>query len=164
MSRYHTPIQPLNNILDYINKNYFYRIDGTVISKITLNVLGCDDGQGYLHTTVCGKSLRLHHIVWFLNKGEWPKHQLDHRDLDSYNNRIDNLREVNNSIQARNKRKTNKTGLIGAYKVKDGYQSQIWKNNKRYICGYYPTKQEAHEAYKKKYLELWGVEYADAKQ
>lgn len=159
VSRPHIPIPPSQRILDYIKENYFYRLDGSIINKYTLNVLGCDDGRGYLHTTVSGKCLRLHHVAWFLCKGEWPKFQLDHEDLNPMNNKISNLREANDSLQNRNKRKTNKTGVIGAYKVKNGYQAQIWKDKQRYICGFFKTKEEAHEAYKMKYEELWGEKY-----
>ena len=52
--------------------------------------------RGYRRVGVLGKMVQLHHIVWYLHTGEWPKQQLDHIDGDRVNNHPDNLRLSSN--------------------------------------------------------------------
>lgn len=71
--------------------------------------------KGY-RTIYAGKrSILCHHLVWLWHYGEWPTYQIDHIDRDKSNNRISNLREVNNKTNSRNakKMKNNTSGFTG---------------------------------------------------
>jgi hypothetical protein len=48
-------------------------------------------------------------ICWYLHYKEWPDVEIDHEDLNGYNNKIDNLRKSGFSKNSRNayKRNTN---------------------------------------------------------
>lgn len=51
---------------------------------------------GYLTISFDGRNLLAHRVAWFYMTGEWPTHQIDHKDRDRKNNRFDNLREATN--------------------------------------------------------------------
>jgi len=42
--------------------------------------------------------IKNHHLIWFLNTGEWPSNEIDHINRDKLDNRIENL-ELWNTMQ-----------------------------------------------------------------
>jgi hypothetical protein len=54
-------------------------------------------------------------LAWFYVKGEWPKLEIDHKNLDKADDRWENLREATHGENQRNKRlqKNSSTGYIG---------------------------------------------------
>lgn len=58
--------------------------------------------------------MKLHRMAWFYVHGEWPKGQIDHINHDRKDNRIANLRVVDNTENHRNRplQSSNKTGLL----------------------------------------------------
>lgn len=158
----HAPKKPQLWVAKYIVKNYMYR-DGFIINKHTKLKIGSNAGskRGHLRVGIYGKSLYIHHIVWFLNKRYWPKQMLDHVNRDPIDNRIENLREVTAAQNSANTVNLNKTSYRGVYKVSaNTFQAQIWFRRKRYCLGSYSDPQKAYEAFKAKYRELHGVENA----
>jgi len=59
-----------------------------------------------------------HRLAWLYVYGQWPKDQIDHINGDGEDNRICNLREVNNLVNSKNshRRRDNKTGHTGIYR------------------------------------------------
>lgn len=103
---------------------------------------------------------RRSHIVWALHRGEYPSDQIDHRDHDSLNDRIENLRVATQSQNMANTRrlKSNKTGYKGVHfkKDKNKYVARISDQGRTKFLGYFSTPQEAHAAYVKAARELFG--------
>ena len=89
-----------------------------------------------------------HRLIWALASGRWPEAdiEIDHRDGDGLNNRLDNLRLATGSQQGQNKLLS---PLCGAHKYKrtGRYSSGIQVDGKRLYLGYFPTAAEAHAAY-----------------
>lgn len=79
-------------------------------------------------------SFAVHRIVWALHHPVNNDKLIDHIDGNSWNNRIENLREVTHAINSRNmkKNKTNKSGVTGVCfkKNKDGntYWIATWRD------------------------------------
>lgn len=102
---------------------------------------------------------RIHRLVanaFIPNPENYP--WIDHIDGNPLNNNVNNLRWCTPLMNAKN-RKANKhttTGLKGVSFKKDKYCARITSNKITYHIGYYKTKEEAHEAYKKKAIELFG--------
>ena len=71
------------------------------IKRILWRPAGHKDRHGYIRIMVDYKMYLAHRVIWLLNYGEWPKDQLDHIDRDTSNNRLNNLRDVSNSINQR---------------------------------------------------------------
>ena len=47
--------------------------------------------QGYRTMYVQGKTVKCHHVAWFLHYGEWPSDWILHKDGNQLNNKITNL-------------------------------------------------------------------------
>lgn len=115
---------------------------------------------GYLVTCVRGKNYRAHRIAWFLFYGEWPNNIIDHANGIPTDNKIENLRISNFSLNASNRKldSSNKSGKTGVYLEKKSgkWVAVISENGKRTRLGYYPDKEAAYAAYKEKSLQLYG--------
>lgn len=119
----------------------------------------------YLEIRINGQLYLGHRLAWLYMTGEWPKKNIDHRDLDGSNDRWRNLRECNQSQNMANgsRPKHNTSGLKGAGWCKSAkrWRAQIKKNKKNMFIGYFDTVEEAHAAYMRKARELFG-EFARA--
>ena len=65
----------------------------------------------YKHGSIFGYKYTAHRVIWAMHYGEWPD-QVDHINHDKADNRIENLRTVTHSENARN-RKLNKNNTSG---------------------------------------------------
>jgi hypothetical protein len=113
--------------------------------------------SGYVFIGVPGFGrLRLgaHRLAWIYVHGLMVGGgEVDHIDTNPSNNAIENLRLATSTEQKRNKKvqSNNRCGLKGAYyhachKGKK-WRSQIKVGDRLIFLGYFPTAQEAHEAY-----------------
>ena len=77
--------------------------------------LTCTAATGYYVGKFLGVHLKAHRVVWFLCTKSWPSLEIDHINGDRSNNCIENLREVNPSLNSKNrtKRSDNKSGVTG---------------------------------------------------
>jgi hypothetical protein len=112
-------------------------------------VAGCIT-DGYVKIQLHGGKYLAHRLAWFYMTGEWPKHEVDHRDGVGSNNRWDNLRHVTRSENMQNQRRArrdNATGLLGAHHQGNKFQSSINIDGLPKYLGYFDTAEEAHNAY-----------------
>ncbi len=94
---------------------------GDFIWKVNKARAKAGDIAGYSRTDkyklikIDGQSYLVHRLVWLYVYGEWPMFQIDHIDRDPANNKIDNLRDVTQSVNQRNigLRRNNKSGYTG---------------------------------------------------
>jgi len=83
-------------------------------------------------------------VVYAWCTGAWPVNQIDHINRDWSDNRIQNLRDVDNRTNIQNRKDFN-----GCYRRKCGTWTgfiQIAPGNKKYL-GTFNTKEEAQAAY-----------------
>ena len=114
---------------------------GSVAGRINL--------KGYRIIGISGKDYRAHRLAYLYMTGNWPKQQIDHKNGNRSDNRIDNLRDVS-CRDNQNNCHTHRSGrLVGAtwHKSNKKWQAQIVINGKHIGLGYFHTEQEAHEAY-----------------
>jgi hypothetical protein len=100
--------------------------------------------EGYRRIKINRKGYLEHHIVWCFFRGEWPqeKAEIDHINRDPADNRIENLRLVN--------QKTNSQNRIGKgySKMSNGkYQARIIVDKHFVNLGVYETPEEAGQKY-----------------
>ena len=91
------------------------------------------------------KDYYTHRIAWLIYYGEWPKNQIDHINQDPTDNRIENLRDVTQAENQKNRTlyNNNTTGYLGVSKHHGKYRARIRINNIDKHLGYYDTVEEA---------------------
>lgn len=105
-----------------------------------------------------------HRLIWFMFKGYWPENDIDHKDCNQINNRIENLREATRSQNLANqRRKPNSSGYKGVcYDSPTGrWRAAIKKDGRPITIGRFNSPEIAHAAYCSMALKLFG-EYARA--
>ena len=112
----------------------------------------------YLQVGINGKQYALQRIIWKLYFKEDPKHfDIDHKNRNTLDNTIANLRKVTTAQNNNNKNtyKNSKTGFPGIYQESNGkYTATIFVKGKSYRNGTYLTIEEALIAQEQKRKEV----------
>lgn len=114
------------------------------------------DSRGYKDGKFRQVKLQASRVAWALYYGRWPVGDIDHNDGDHGNNRINNLRDVSETINLLNAKlpKNNKTGFKGVYATSLGSFTAManWERRQHYL-GTFDTKEEAYAARVKWYRD-----------
>ena len=109
----------------------------------------------YFFVKLSGRRTKTHRLIWFYVYGKWPKQLIDHIDGNGLNNRIENLREVNNSQNGINRKLNAKnthgySGIIFDKRSKRPtsrpWQAYIKVKGLVKYLGSFHTKEEAVQA------------------
>ena len=110
------------------------------------------NNRGYVVVQINKKRYLAHRIIWLILNEKMPE-MLDHIDGNRQNNLIENLREVDNTLNHWNERKrsTNKSGHKGVWWHK---QSKRWEaacrvDGKQVTIGRFERIEDAAEAVRK---------------
>jgi len=116
-------------------------------------------GKEYIRISVHRKHIYLHQAIFLYHHGYLPKY-IDHINGNSLDNRIENLRETNQSLNTANSllSKANTSGYKGVIWRKDTkkWHAQIWKDRKRYGLGFFDNIEDAAQAYKEAANKFYG--------
>lgn len=109
---------------------------------------------GYHVVTIDSKHHYAHHIAWVLaDGGGLSGVEIDHINGNRSDNRIENLRAVPKSENAKNKRlsRRNVSGISGVrlFKPNGKWTAEIQANGKRHYLGYFPSFDDAVAARKR---------------
>jgi hypothetical protein len=108
--------------------------------------------KGYKMGGVFGRTRTAHRVVWAMIYGEWPNGQIDHINGNPADNRIENLRCVCATDNARNakRRRDNTTGQTGVIWAKERKRWNAFIKNKgrRVHLGLYDRFEDAVAARK----------------
>ena len=114
-------------------------------------VAGSVNDMGYVRISIGGVSYRAHRLAWLYTYGVFPSQEIDHRNHNRSDNRIDNLRLASHHENTCNKAtaKNQTSGLKGVYRVTkpNRYGAQIKYRDKKVHLGVFSTVQDAHDAY-----------------
>ena len=131
---------------------------GQVVGSPTAG--GRSEGGGYLQVCIDRKKFLLHRLAVLYMMGEWPSHEVDHRDLDRANNRWRNLRSGTSSQNKGNMRANSdsRSGIKGVYfdKSRGLWLAQITVCGQHFHLGRHTTAELAHEAYRAAAEEKFG--------
>ncbi len=131
-----------------LKKRFWYnRKNGRFLNLRTGANAGTKKGnqQGYIQIKIDGRSYCRHKLTWFYVTGKYPKHRLDHKDLNTSNDRWENLRPANQSQNTFNAkvRKNNKLGLKGVHQVRSRFRVLVGGIH----VGYFASAEAAKCAY-----------------
>lgn len=113
---------------------------------------------GYISIHVSGRRYQEHRLVFLYHFGFMPK-QIDHINGIKDDNRIENLREANHSLNQMNTTpRSSESGERGVRYRSDRNKwiARIYKNGKEIRIGSFSTKEEATSAYKQVADEMYG--------
>lgn len=109
------------------------------------------DGYKCRYITLDKVQYKATHLIWAWMTGEWPKRTIDHKNLDSLDDKWDNLRGAGNSEQKQNnrRRKDNRTGFkcVVYDRQRNKYRWQVVVNGKRIKGKRWDTAGEAFADY-----------------
>lgn len=122
-------------------------------------ITGSTRKDGYVEVRIMGLHFLAHTLAYFYVHGIWV-HRLDHRDRDTSNNRISNLRLATRSQNAANRGKT-KNNTSG-YKGVECSRGKKWiaaikVQGKRRYLGIFDTREEVAQAYNESAILHFGV-------
>lgn len=117
-----------------------------------LPALATQHADGYLCGTVNGEDWLAHRAAWFLETGELPKGQIDHKDGVRDNNVFTNFRDVTQAVNAKNRKTQTNSPLPQGVnyrprQTKRPYTARLGKHGKVFL-GSYATVEEAVAAYR----------------
>jgi len=123
---------------------------GNFRSCRTYKVVGTLRKDGYIKISVNNRSYLAHRLAWLYVNGEWPTGQIDHINHDRSDNRISNLRDVDNRENHKNETlsSNNTSGVIGVYwkKSTGKWWAGIKVDGRMIHLGYYEYKTDAISA------------------
>lgn len=133
-------------------------VDGVLFNKIGRQrapkgaEAGTPDGNGYLVAMADGVRFKVHRIVWLMHHGVWPLQTIDHVNGDRSDNRIENLRDVDQVENSRNQkqRSTNSSGITGVHwnYIHRKWQASIYVMGKKIFLGRFSDIEAAGKARK----------------
>lgn len=152
---------------DTLNQLFEYR-DGMIFwrKRPAFNIpagsrAGSFSNDGYRKLKINNIGYVEHRIIWIMFNGEMPEgYQIDHKDCNPSNNKIENLRLAtqtqNRYNQARYKK--NKSGYkgVGWHKAHGVWRARMGINKKVIHLGSFKTPELAHQAYKDAAIKIQG--------
>lgn len=101
------------------------------------------DAYGYCIGTLQKAGLKAHRVIWAMEKGHWPKHDIDHINGCRSDNRLNNLRHATRAQNLSNRKAiTGVSGYKGVKPLGNRWVASYSKMNKSIHVGCYgcPTK------------------------
>lgn len=149
----------IRTLLDYDHEtgDLIWRVDRTGGTKAG-DIAGSIKNHGYRMVKIDGTLYAAHRIVWAWHHGDWPINEIDHADRNPVNNRIENLRDVDRSVNVANRATWGRTGFKGVIQHRNRYVAQITIDGEHRHIGSYLTPDEAFEAFKRAHVERYGVD------
>jgi len=85
------------------------------VGKSACSVYVAASGNKYFTVQINSRNYKAHRVAWLLHYGSWPKNDIDHIDGNGWNNRMDNLRDVERRENTKNAKmyRNNKSGVTG---------------------------------------------------
>ncbi len=127
----------------------FYYNDGHLYWKKTNRIAGTTTVEKYRRIHYKGKQYKGHRLIFLWHHGYLPKN-IDHKDGDTLNNKIENLREATHAENMRNSKKPrhNKSGVKGVCWCPrvSKWRATCYVNYKQFHVGHYDSLEEATKA------------------
>jgi len=141
---------------EYLNQVFEYR-DGLLYWKVSTKghfagmLAGSVDKLGYRTIKINSKIYKAHRLIYLMFNNNLPE-MIDHIDGNPSNNKIENLRPANRSLNRQNAKinKNNTSGIKGvSWDSQAGrWKARIWSNKKTHTIGLFNTIAEAEKVVK----------------
>ena len=125
------------------------------------------DKLGYIRLSINNKRYYLHRLIYKYHNEDWDitdistKNQIDHININPLDNKIENLRIVNQSQNNRNRTKlkncSSKYIGVSWFARDKKWQVSIKISGKSKNLGTYETEEEAHKVYQIEYDKIMNI-------
>lgn len=148
----------LKKLLTYDPLTGIFRRKINHAGRFAGSIVGCKEYSGYLKIMVDRKTYRAHRLAWLWMMDEWPKAEIDHKDLNRANNIWSNLREATKSDNHANMkiRITNKIGFKGVAKSHNKFFARLTMNRTPWHSCVFDNKIDAAICYNYHAVHLFG--------
>lgn len=105
--------------------------------------------KGYIVVGLNGTTYPAQRLIWFIETGEWPDGQIDHRNEIKTENWWDNLRRATHGQNQTNRKsaRPNTSGFRGVSRHYGNWKATISIDGRAVHLGTFDTPEAAHEAY-----------------
>jgi len=115
------------------------------------------NGKIYWIIKINGRPHYRGHLIFTYMNGRPPHPLLDHRDGDSLNDKIDNLRDATHEQNVWNRKRRRSAALpMGVRRFRDKFQARIVFRKKYIHLGTFNTAEMAEAAYLSRRRDLYG--------
>jgi hypothetical protein len=163
MAAYRLTMPPqarLHELLDYDLNTGLFRWRTPPRGRQPADGIAGTISHGYRVISIDGVIYRCNRLAWLYVKGEPVPPQVDHRNLDTLDNGIENLRDATHSQNHANARpqRNNTSGFKGVSwnEPRRKWVAHIKVNGIQRNLGGFPTKEEASAAYEAAAIAAWG--------
>lgn len=114
--------------------------------------------DGYIRIKIDGKSYAAHKLAWLIVYGEWPA-LIDHRNRQTSDNRLENLRPATRLQNAQNhQRKPKANGLPSGVRTdaRGNFVARIRVHKRAVHLGVFKSPHEAFAAYRQAQQQHFG--------
>jgi len=140
----------LKELLHYDESTGIFTRKTKVANRLAGTVSGARQNKGYVQIMIDKENYLAHRLAWFYVYGKWPNNQIDHINRIKTDNKISNLRDVDNSKNQHNIgiRSHNSSGVTGVYQSSKSkkWVATIEVNNKKHCLGTYTSLHDAASA------------------
>lgn len=154
------PIDDIRRAISYSPEDgkMYWKIRASYNVRVGSPALSARKSSGHLSGFYKRVPLQAHRVAWAIYYGEWPAGYIDHINGKRDDNRISNLRVVNQRDNAKNRRpnKGKRSRLPHGVSLKKNgrYFAQIQADGKNNHLGYFDTPEEAKAAYDEARIRL----------
>lgn len=120
------------------------------------DLAGSIDGNGHRTVSCQGKTYPSTHIIWAIVHGRWPTAQIDHRNRQRSDDRLDNLREATTFQNASNRSFKTGTKGVSYHRGSGKFHARIVSKNRLHFLGSFDDEEAAARAYDAAAKELHG--------
>jgi len=128
---------PITGKFTWLTGSFKNKEAGTIAGKLPNN--------GYVRITISGKAYNAHRLAWLYIYGEFPPRHIDHINRNRTDNRIENLRLADDSLNSKNQSiyKNSSTGYHGVTAHGKRWRARINIDGKKLHLGVFDTIEEA---------------------
>lgn len=135
---------------DFVNGRLLWRVGNGSRANVGCAAGGIHKSTGYVRVAVDGKEAWVHRVIWQMSNGAIPAGLfIDHINGIRHDNRLENLRLADRTINGINRRAPashSSSGAIGVKFRKGAYEVRMRVAGAERYIGRYKTIQEAADA------------------